>query len=294
MWKAVHYLGLGVIVCVAIGRLAGWAVAASQPGLKIYTNDSGEIFMMPEIGAIIVAGDEDVVKVEIVQPKEHRVKPYKTVDLEPNDVIMMVNGKRVTSIEKLQELYDLVEVGGDVKMGVKRGERIFLVSFPKADESKMPQRRMMVMSTEGDSTMAGSGGSGPVTRVMKIGGSRITGNGAKKSPADIMILKSPTGQGRMILLPDLGLMMEEKDDVIQVSSVSSNVPSLYQDEEPALGDVLMAIQGKPITNADQMKKEYQKIEDGTEVHFTFRRSKEEIDVSFIKREAEKNVKIIEK
>jgi len=294
MWKVVHYIGIGVIVCVTIGWLASWALAASQPTRRIYTSDTGEIFMMPEIGAIIVAGDEDVVKVDLVQPKEQRVKPYKEVDIEPNDVIMMFNGKRVTSIVKLKELYELVEVDGDVKMGIKRGERIFLVSFPKGDKSKMPQGQMMVMSMAGDSAAAGSGGPGAVTKVMKMGGGKIEGNEEGITPADIMILQSPSGQGRMVLVPTLGLMMEEKDDALHVSSVSSGIPSFYQDEEPALGDVLVAMQGQPITNADQLKKEYQKIENGVEVHFTFRRSKEEVDVSFIKRELDKNAKIIKK
>ena len=89
-------------------------------------------------------------------------------------------------------------------------------------------------------------------------------------------------------------MMQEKKKVLEVSSVSLNDPSPYQGEEPALGDVLVAMQGKPVTDANQLKKEFQKLEDGTEVHFTFRRSEKEIDVSFIKQKVEKNVKIIEK
>ena len=106
----------------------------------------GDIFMLPELGAIIVKSD-DGPKVEMVIPPEHRPEKYRTVDLQIGDIIKMFNGKSMKTVPMCEEIYKGITVGDDVKLGIKRGKEMLIQTFAKADENDMASQMMVKMKT---------------------------------------------------------------------------------------------------------------------------------------------------
>jgi C-terminal processing protease CtpA/Prc len=109
----------------------------------------GELFDIPELGAIIAKSDSGNLKVEHVVPPEARPKAYADVDLKPGDEILVVNGKRVKTIKEIEQQYKSIPVGGEVKLGIQRGNEMMISRFAKADPKDLPQRKMMIVTSDG-------------------------------------------------------------------------------------------------------------------------------------------------
>lgn len=108
----------------------------------------GEIFDIPELGALVIKGD-DGLKVEHVMPAEARPKAYADVDVKSNDLILLVNGKRVKTIKDIEKQYKGVAVGEEVKLGLQRGEETLISRFTKADPKDLPQRKIIMRKSDG-------------------------------------------------------------------------------------------------------------------------------------------------
>ncbi len=109
----------------------------------------GELFDLPELGAIIVKSDSGNLKVEHIMPPEARPKAYADVDLKTGDEILVANGKRVKMIKEIEELYASVTVGGEVKLGIQRGADMMISRFTRADPKDLPKRKMMIVKSDG-------------------------------------------------------------------------------------------------------------------------------------------------
>ncbi len=109
----------------------------------------GEPFNLGELGAVIMQEDGKVKVMHAVE-KDRRPKGYADVDLKADDIIVMANAKKIESSKALKELYEALAVGAELKLGVKRGEQMFIAVFPKADPSALPKMKMRMMtSTDG-------------------------------------------------------------------------------------------------------------------------------------------------
>jgi C-terminal processing protease CtpA/Prc len=109
----------------------------------------GELFDIPELGAIVTKPDSGNLKVEHVMPPEARPKAYADVDIKSGDQILVMNGKRVKTIKEIEAQYKAVPVGGEVKLGIQRGEDMMISRFAKADSSDLPKRKMMIITSDG-------------------------------------------------------------------------------------------------------------------------------------------------
>jgi len=108
----------------------------------------GEIFDIPELGALIIKGD-DGLKVEHVMPAEARPKAYADVDIKSGDLVLLVNGKRVKTIKDVEKQYGAVAVGEEIKLGLQRGEETLISRFAKADPKDLPQRKIIMRKSDG-------------------------------------------------------------------------------------------------------------------------------------------------
>jgi len=109
----------------------------------------GEVGHLNELGAIIMLKDDSVV-VEFVMPEENRPKAYKEIDIRKNDKILMVNGKKIKLPADIDEIYTELDIGDDVKLGVRRDGDLMIITYKKADPETMPKRKMMKLSVEDD------------------------------------------------------------------------------------------------------------------------------------------------
>jgi PDZ domain-containing secreted protein len=127
----------------------GTSYASGPPdSLKVFRRIDGAAFPIPEVDAIVTKSGKDL-NVDMVPPAESRREQYKNVDLRAGDLILMVNGKRVKTIEELSAAHAAVAVGSEVKLGIQRGQQMMYVAFPKADPKDMPKRTIRIV-TEGE------------------------------------------------------------------------------------------------------------------------------------------------
>lgn len=125
------------------------ALSAQMVTRSFQTAGEGEIFQLPELAAIVVA-DSGKVRFLAVMSGEHRPAAYADIDAEEQDEILMMNGQRIKTAESLKTLYDALEVGAEIKLGLRRAGQMFLISFPKMDPKDAP--RQVVRTVIGDET----------------------------------------------------------------------------------------------------------------------------------------------
>lgn len=142
-----------VVALVSLLCLSGTALA-QQKVVRIISDGKnvktfkGDLFEIPELGALVVKGDSGNPKVENVMPPEARPKAYTDVDVKSGDEILVLNGKRVKTVKEIEQLYNSIPTGEEVKLGIQRGEEMMISRFAKADPKDLPQRRI-VMNTNG-------------------------------------------------------------------------------------------------------------------------------------------------
>jgi predicted metalloprotease with PDZ domain len=61
----------------------------------------------------------------------------------------VVNGKRVKTVKDIEGQYKAVPVGGEVKLGIQRGQEMMISRFAKADPKDLPKRKMMIIKSDG-------------------------------------------------------------------------------------------------------------------------------------------------
>lgn len=135
-----------VILLVVLSQLMCIVGFAQQ--MKVIQGKPGEIFMIPEVGAVIQLKDKKIL-VENVMPQEARDKDYKNVDLKEKDEILMVNGKKIKTVKELQDIYERLKTGEELKLGVSREDKMFIVGFKRADVSKIKSGGKMIVKKDG-------------------------------------------------------------------------------------------------------------------------------------------------
>lgn len=131
--------------------------------VMIKTTKGSEPFEIPEIAALAIESDKDI-EVLAVMPKDHRPETYKNVNIEKGDRILMINGKKVTKTKDCRDIYEKLPVGGELKLGIKRNDQMFIVSINKADAKDLPQVKRRIITSDGKSGGTGDKMSAPVER----------------------------------------------------------------------------------------------------------------------------------
>lgn len=208
---------------------------------------AGGIFNLPEVGAVIMSKGSEI-KVEVAIPVDHRLKAYRDIDLQTGDLILMMNAKRLKSAQEMEEIYNSLKVGEEVKLGIKRNEARFIVSFAKADPKDLPQRTMMVMAT--DDTPEG-GQAVPKRRIV-MGGQEFSGDVA--------------------VLAGLGIIAGSKDGgEVRVLERMPGAGRAQAEIEIKKDDVVLSLNGEKIKSATQLGELYEKIATGARVELQYRR-----------------------
>lgn len=251
-------------VCAAAGLVLATTVWAQTGERRVMTFQQGEVFFLHELGALITSSEAGLV-VELAPPPERRPPAYREVDLKEKDLVAMFNGKRVKTIAELQGRYDSLKVGEEVKLGIKRGDEMRLVVFPKVDQSTLPQTRQVMLRGDADSATAQGSGTPQQGMMMSWSGG--------------------PGDGEIVALPELGLVFTEQDSTVRVASILPNAGEVFKDNTPQEGDVIKAIGGKHVHDLDAFQKVYDEIPVGGDVQLIFIRDKKESTVSVKKAEA---------
>ena len=262
IWSAI--MATAIILTVSILLFAMQAVGQ----VKIMVE--GDAFMIKEIGATLIEADGKL-EVAFVLPGESRLEAYKSVDIEQKDVILMVNGKKVVSAADIREVFEGIKPGDEIKIGLKRGKNMMIVSFERADPESLPKLRTMTFETSEESA-EGDHVPGEVT-IMRAGG--------------------PPGED-LAMLEGSGLIAKEEDGVVVIAMVMPHAKKLFDSVEVKEGDRILSIKGKKVLGVAALLELYADIEPGSEITLLLERSDENFSVTFEKAKQQNKVMMINK
>ena len=94
---------------------------------------AGENVLFLQELAVLISEKDGMVKIETVLPISARPEEYKDLDIKEDDEILMVNTKRIKSVDDFNKIHEELEIEETIKMGIRRGEEMFIVEFKKID-----------------------------------------------------------------------------------------------------------------------------------------------------------------
>ncbi len=141
-----------VLVSIAALVIASYAtdIPAGAQEQKILKLDKNTSFVLFELMAVITQTDS-LVSVNSIIPTGRKSDENGGTDLREGDVIVMANGRRITGVKEMHEIYDKLQTGEPFKLGVRRGKEMLIISVPKSDSDKMQSGgRMIIRKAETD------------------------------------------------------------------------------------------------------------------------------------------------
>jgi len=246
---------IGALLSILVGIILAWGFAlvygapAERQEVKL---SGGDVIFLAEIGAVFYE-DEDGVFVLAEGNKESRPEPNKDIDLRQNDIVMMMNGRRVKSLIGFQARYDSLEVGAAVKLGIRRGKELFISEFAKMDPDSLPQGKVMMVTSDGSGGMHASSSDGI----------------AKKE------ISFSSKDGTFPLM-GIGLVAQEGDNGPTVAGLIPGLEDIWEGETPAKGDVIVALNGRPIANTEDLDLAFSETKAGEKITVRFLRADEEL------------------
>lgn len=204
------------------------AVAATQEPKRIMRTFSAEnSIIIREIGAVVVEKNNKLV-VEVILGNNAQ----QPSEVQKDDEVLMVNGKKTKTVKELREQYEHAKTGEEFKLGLKRGENLFMAKFTKKSNEELN----------------------------KAGGT--------------MKLRMEKKEGEEIL-PALGLGVETKNSAVVVSKVLPGAEKNFATFMPKVGDVVLSINGKTVSTAEEFVTAYDALKEGDSVTLIFSRGKQE-------------------
>lgn len=238
-----------------IALLASGAPAQTKSKRMVF--DAESAFFIQGLGALVLYKDDKLV-VEMMPQKEQMPKELRDVDLQKGDEIMMLNGKRVKSIDDLREQYDALEVGEEVKFGVKNQSGMKIVSFNKPSGEQSGGAVMMMTTTIGDDEPGG----------IEHSESKIIGPDGKEMSVTPVF--------------DAGIMLSEQEGSVQIAMVMPDAKEKLGGEIPSGGEQIVTVNGKPAGALSSFKELYTGIPVGEKVVLVYSIDGAEHTCSFVR------------
>lgn len=254
MTKQNTLTGLALGILLALSFLALPAAASAQSmSMQVEGDDiEGQPYTIGELGALVFLKSG---KLEVfhVLGKEMRPKAYRSVDIQVGDLLIMLNGSRLKTIEDLQSALEGAETGKKLKFGIKRGKDMRMLSFAKADPESLPKMQTKTMSFGGD----GEGHEG----AMKMGGA-------------------------VTMLPGSGIIASLSDSAIVIAALMPDADKALKEGGANMGDRIISLQGTKITDLEQLSEIFEGIAVGDEIKLTLANADKEFTVMFKKQKFE--------
>ncbi len=167
--------GSYAIICLIVSIF----VSNNLFGQKIVTFGAEDAQFLSEAKAVVQLKDGKLI-VEKFSSGQNEKEEDK-IDLKTDDEIQFISGKRVKTIEEFKKLYEAVKTGDEVKLGVKRGDTRFIVSFKKEEMKKGKQQVIKFDGVGGDVKMEGG--------KIIVGGKKLDLDSLKKAGGGKVIIK---------------------------------------------------------------------------------------------------------
>ncbi len=226
--------------------------------------------MLPEVGAIVSMEDKQVIILDLL-PLDSRAKEYQSVNLQNGDKLLMLNGKRIGSVEILKELYSAIKTGEEVKFGIRRENSMRMVSYKKGDEEAGGQMKVMTMTSGGKES--------DMTFTQHDGSMNINIDGDAEGMRPIL---------------ELGLIIGEEAGRVKILETLPTLEQAFPENKPQKNDIVSAINGKPVKAADEFMKIFDNTKIGDEISLDIERDGKTLNISIKKTKSEMKVMTIGK
>jgi hypothetical protein len=141
--KGLPMLATISMILISLSLTSG-GVDLPADSMRVMRFARGEAFPLPGVGAIIVQ-EASSLRVQFIPPSERRPERYRGVDLRADDRILMLNEKRVKTIAEFEKRHDAIAVGGEIKLGIQRGQEFMITTYLKPDPQDLPQMQMRIL-----------------------------------------------------------------------------------------------------------------------------------------------------
>ncbi len=248
-------------VALMVHVLVDCASAAEPERKSLSIKATDGVVMIDELGAVLIYKD-GTLSVQYPGEAGSRPEKYREVDLKEGDQLLMINGSKITTLDRFESNYEIIEAGSDVKLGIRRDGDMMIITFPKAEEGELPEKRMMMVTMEGDSDSDIS--------ITELDGSDHVVIGAEAE--------------EIVPLIELGLILSETEHGLEVSDVMPNLRDATNAKEIVKGDRLVSINDIKITSSDEYGDVFDSLKPGDEVQFVFSHEGKNVGFTHIKKE----------
>ncbi len=231
------------------------------------TFDANSSLILQEFTALLTV-EEDEIRVRLQMSGNSNENGEDR--LEAGDVVLMMNGKRATDLGTLRTLYESVEDGEEVKIGVRRGEERFILRATKGD---VP---------EGSS----SGGRRVISRTT----TNAPGASSINAPASsVMSFNTDVEGATPVMVTELGSVLLDRDEKVVVErAIPMIMPEALKSEEIE-GYTILSVNGKEYKTAQEVADALKEIEVGEAIELELEKDGDQISIVFNKEASRGNV-----
>ncbi len=262
MSTGVKSIAMGTILAAVV--LCGAPVVQSQQVIMKSSKggpEGGEIGMLREVGGALMEEDGKLKFLMVMSP-DQRPAAYKSVNLKQDDILLMFNGKRLKAVADLTKAYEALKPGDEMKLGIRRGADMRIVSMVKADPDDLPKMQMKTMTVGADD------GESWASAETSLDGVTLT------------------------VLEGSGLLAKQDEDAIVVAMLMPDAKDILGSVEVHEGDRFISLQGKDLTSAEMLGELFDAIPAGDTVTLVLERDDKQYTASFEKREAQLKPRMI--
>ncbi|MCH8982324.1 PDZ domain-containing protein [candidate division KSB1 bacterium] len=239
--------------------LTGFSLQTSNAQVTMERRIEGDgAFHLKEVQTILTSKD-DTIKVMMVLPERLRPKGYGDIVLKENDEILMVNAKRVKTVQEFEELYNALEIGGTLKMGIRRKGELMIESFKKIDPEDMPAGANIMIRT--DASGEEEGHEGGMMRTFTMAG----GDSEEMRPWF-----------------GTGLILGEEEGTLKVMRIMEGMTGALGKADIKEGDEIKSLNGQKVETLDKFFEMYEKLDTGSKVEIEYARAGKKMQAAFEK------------
>ncbi len=215
-------------------------------------------FHLKEVQTILTSKD-DTIKVMAVLPERMRPKGYGDIVLKENDEILMVNARRVKTVQKFEELYNALEIGGILKMGIRRKGELMIESFKKIDPEDITEGANIMIQTAMPGEEEGHEGGRMRTFTMHGGDSE-----------------------NMRPWFGTGLVLGMEEGTLKVMRIMEGMTGALGKADIKEGDEIKSLNGQKVETLDKFFERYEKLDTGSKVEIDYARAGKKMQAAFEK------------
>lgn len=120
------------LASIVVVLLTVQSTHCQEPKRMMRSFSSDDAVILREVGAVVVA-KENGLAVDLILGNHEK----ESDEIQKDDAVLMVNGKKVTTVKGLRKLYEDAPVGSKFKIGLKRGENVQIATFVRKSDEEM-------------------------------------------------------------------------------------------------------------------------------------------------------------